>query len=75
MPARDMRLGDGRWTIEAYARNLTDERYAVNRNTELPLLSFLPPFAYDETTTTFGAPRMYGREGHDPVLSSRRANG
>ena len=55
-----LRLGDGRWTIEAYARNLTDERYAVNRSTELPLLSFLPPFAYDETTTTFGAPRMYG---------------
>jgi iron complex outermembrane recepter protein len=53
-------LGDGRWTIEAYARNLTDERYAVNRQTQLPLLSFLPPFAYDETTTAFGAPRMYG---------------
>lgn len=55
-----LRLGDGRWTIEAYARNLTDELYAVNRNTEVPLLSFLPPFAYDETTTTFGAPRTYG---------------
>ena len=55
-----IQLGDGRWTIEAYARNLTDERYAVNRGTQLPLLSFLPPFAYDETTTAFGAPRMYG---------------
>lgn len=54
-----LRLGDG-WTIEAYARNLTDELYAVNRTTQRPLLSFLPPFAYDETTTTFGAPRTYG---------------
>jgi len=32
----------------------------VNRTTQRPLLSFLPPFAYDETTTTFGAPRTYG---------------
>ena len=55
-----LRFGEGRWTLEAYARNLTDERYAVNRTTQRPLLSFLPPFAYDETTTTFGAPRMYG---------------
>lgn len=54
------RLGEGRWTLEAYARNLTDKRYVVNRTTQRPLLSFLPPFAYDETTTTFGAPRMYG---------------
>jgi iron complex outermembrane receptor protein len=54
-----LRLGDG-WTLEAYARNLTDELYAVNRTTQRPLLSFLPPFAYDETTTTFGAPRTYG---------------
>lgn len=55
-----LRLGEGRWTLEAYVRNLTDERYAVNRTTQRPLLSFLPPFAYDETTSTFGAPRMYG---------------
>lgn len=55
-----LRLGEGRWTLEAYARNLTDERYAVNRTTQRPLLSFLPPFAYDETTSTFGAPRTYG---------------
>jgi iron complex outermembrane receptor protein len=55
-----LRLGAGRWILEAYARNLTDERYAVNRSTQRPLLSFLPPFAYDETTTTFGAPRTYG---------------
>jgi iron complex outermembrane receptor protein len=54
-----LRLGDG-WTLEAYARNLTDELYAVNRSTQRPLLSFLPPFAYDETTTSFGAPRTYG---------------
>jgi iron complex outermembrane receptor protein len=54
-----LRIGDG-WTLEAYARNLTDELYAVNRTTQRPLLSFLPPFAYDETTTTFGAPRTYG---------------
>ncbi|WP_129774507.1 TonB-dependent receptor [Peristeroidobacter soli] len=54
-----LRLGEG-WTLEVYARNLTDELYAVNRTTQRPLLSFLPPFAYDETTTTFGAPRTYG---------------
>ncbi|MBL8270280.1 TonB-dependent receptor [Steroidobacter sp.] len=54
-----LRLGDG-WTLEVYGRNLTDELYAVNRTTQRPLLSFLPPFAYDETTTTFGAPRTYG---------------
>jgi outer membrane receptor protein involved in Fe transport len=55
-----LRLGEGRWTLEGYVRNLTDERYMVNRTTQRPLLSFLPPFAYDETTSTFGAPRMYG---------------
>ena len=54
-----LRFGEG-WTLEVYARNLTDELYAVNRTTQRPLLSFLPPFAYDETTTTFGAPRTYG---------------
>jgi iron complex outermembrane receptor protein len=54
-----LRLGDA-WTLEVYARNLTDELYSVNRTTQRPLLSFLPPFAYDETTTTFGAPRTYG---------------
>lgn len=55
-----LKFSDGRWTVEAYGRNLTDELYAVSRTTQLPLLSFLPPFAYEETTTTFGAPRTYG---------------
>ncbi len=40
----------------------------VNRTTQRPLLSFLPPFAYDETTSTFGAPRMYGVKLDDPIL-------
>lgn len=50
----------GKWQIEAWGRNLTNRLYEVNQTTQLPLLSFLPPYDYEETTTTFGMPRTYG---------------
>jgi iron complex outermembrane receptor protein len=53
-------LNHGKWTVEIFGNNLTDRLYAINRTTQLPLLSFLPPYNYEETTTTYGLPRMYG---------------
>jgi iron complex outermembrane receptor protein len=49
-----------RWKVEAYGRNLTNRLYELNQTTQLPLLSFLPPYDYEETTTTYGMPRTYG---------------
>jgi iron complex outermembrane receptor protein len=51
---------DSRLKIELFAHNLTNKLYQVNKTTQLPLLSFLPPYAYEETTTTYGMPRTYG---------------
>jgi iron complex outermembrane receptor protein len=50
----------GRWKVEAYSKNLTNKLYEINQTTQRPLLSFLPPYAYDETTTTYGMPRTFG---------------
>jgi iron complex outermembrane receptor protein len=50
----------GHWRVEAYSKNLTNKLYAINQTTQKPLLSFLPPYAYDETTTTYGMPRTFG---------------
>jgi iron complex outermembrane receptor protein len=50
----------GRWSVEAYGKNLTNKLYEINKTTQLPLLSFLPPYSYEETTTTYGMPRTYG---------------
>jgi iron complex outermembrane receptor protein len=49
-----------KWKVELYARNLTDKLYQINKTTQLPLLSFLPQYNYEETTATFGMPRTYG---------------
>jgi iron complex outermembrane receptor protein len=49
-----------KWKVELYARNLTNKLYEINKTTQLPLLSFLPPYDYEETTTTYGMPRTYG---------------
>jgi iron complex outermembrane receptor protein len=50
----------GHWKVEAYSKNLTNKLYEINRTTQLPLLSFLPPYNYEETTTTYGMPRTFG---------------
>jgi iron complex outermembrane recepter protein len=50
----------GKWQVEAWGRNLTNRLYEVNQTTQLPLLSFLPPYNYEETTTLYGMPRTYG---------------
>jgi iron complex outermembrane receptor protein len=49
-----------KWKVELYARNLTNKLYEINKTTQLPLLSFLPQYDYEETTTTYGMPRTYG---------------
>jgi iron complex outermembrane receptor protein len=49
-----------KWKVEIYGRNLTNKLYEINKTTQLPLLSFIPQYAYEETTTTFGMPRTYG---------------
>jgi iron complex outermembrane receptor protein len=49
-----------RWKIEAYGKNLTNKLYEINKTTQLPLLSFIPVYNYEETTTTYGMPRTYG---------------
>jgi iron complex outermembrane recepter protein len=49
-----------KWKIEAYGKNLANKLYEINKTTQLPLLSFLPPYDYEETTTTYGMPRTYG---------------
>jgi iron complex outermembrane receptor protein len=46
--------------VELWGKNLTDKLYEVNKTTQLPLLSFLPPYNYEETTTAYGMPRTYG---------------
>lgn len=46
--------------VEAYGKNLTNKLYEINKTTQLPLLSFLPAYDYEETTTTYGMPRTYG---------------
>jgi iron complex outermembrane receptor protein len=40
-------FGHGKWTVEAYGRNLTDKLYVINKTTQLPLLSLLRPYNYE----------------------------
>lgn len=51
---------DSRLRVQLYCQNLTNKLYQINKTTQLPLLSFLPPYDYEETTTTYGMPRTYG---------------
>jgi len=53
-------IGNGKWRVELFGRNLADTVYAINKTTQLPLLSFIPVYNYEETTTTFGMPRTFG---------------
>ena len=51
---------NAKWKIEVYGRNLTNKLYEINKTTQLPLLSFIPSYDYEETTTAYGMPRTYG---------------
>jgi iron complex outermembrane receptor protein len=55
-----MSFGHAKWRVELRGKNLTNKLYEINKTTQLPLLSFLPPYNYEETTTSYGMPRTYG---------------